>query len=127
VIKHTLEEATGILILEPQGRLSTADFAELTRLVDQYLYGHDRLNGLMIEAASFPGWEDFTALVSHLRFVRDHHRKIRRIAVVTDSKVLTLGPKLAAHFVSAEVRTFPASERDAAMAWLAQVDASQTD
>jgi SpoIIAA-like len=47
--------------------------------------------------------------------------------VVTDSKVLTLGPKLAAHFVSAEVRTFPAAERDAAMTWLAPTDAAQTD
>jgi hypothetical protein len=120
VIQHDLDEANGILMLEPEGHLSAADFAELTRVVDQYLYAHGRLNGLLIEAASFPGWEDFTALVSHLRFIRDHHRKIRRIAVVTDSKVLTLGPKLASHFVSAEVQTFPGAQRAVALQWLAQ-------
>src|SRR5690349_24980632 len=56
VIQHSLDEVNGILILEPKGRLSAQDFVELTRVVDQYLYGHGRLHGLLIEAASFPGW-----------------------------------------------------------------------
>ena len=28
----------------------------------------------MIEAAAYPGWEDFSAMTAHLRFVRDHPR-----------------------------------------------------
>ena len=72
----------------------------------------------MIEAPSFPGWENFAALLSHLRFVRDHHRKIERIAVVTDSALLAAAPKIASHFVSAQVRTFDTASRAAALAWL---------
>jgi hypothetical protein len=73
----------------------------------------------MIDAATFPGWEDFAALLSHLRFVRDHHRRIRRIAVVSDSALLSVAPKLVGHFVSAQLRTFEAADRSAALSWLA--------
>jgi len=57
-------------------------------------------------------------LLSHLRFVRDHHRRIRRVAVVSDSAFLTVAPKIASHFVGAQLRTFDAAERAAALAWI---------
>jgi SpoIIAA-like len=71
----------------------------------------------VIEAQSFPGWENFAGLVSHLRFVRDHHRKIQRVAVISDSKVLSVAPHLVKHFVAAEIKQFPAKERQAALDW----------
>ena len=72
----------------------------------------------MIDAESFPGWANFAALVAHLRFVRDHHRKIERIAAVSDSTVLTVAPKIASHFVQADLRHFSHDQREAALAWL---------
>jgi hypothetical protein len=74
----------------------------------------------MVDAPTFPGWDSFAALVSHLRFVRDHHRLVRKIAAVSDSPVLSVAPQLAKHFVKAEVRHFSANEGAAAMAWLRQ-------
>src|SRR5262245_19484349 len=118
MLKHSLDETSGILTIEPQGKLTAADFAALARVADGFIERHGELKGLMLEAAGFPGWEDFAALVSHLKFVRDHHRRIRRVAVVSDSKLLSIAPRLASHFVSAEVRPFPAAERAAAIAWL---------
>jgi hypothetical protein len=55
-----------------------------------------------------------------MRFVRDHHRVIRKIAAVSDSPILSIAPRLAKHFVNAEIRHFHASERSAALAWLLQ-------
>jgi hypothetical protein len=118
MIEHELQRERGILILKPKGPLQAADFAALAAVVDPYIESRGDLNGLMIDAPSFPGWDDFAALVSHLRFVRDHHRKIRRIAVVSDSALLSVGPKIANHFVSADVRPFSAADRAAAFAWL---------
>jgi hypothetical protein len=118
MIHHELLRSQGILTLKPEGALRAVDFVTLASTVDPYIEQHGELNGLMIEAQSFPGWDDFAALVSHVRFVRDHHRRIRRIAVVSDSKLLALAPKLASHFVSAEVRAFDAADRAAALAWL---------
>ena len=118
MIQHELLRERGILIIKPEGELRADDFTALAGVVDPYIEQHGELKGLMLEAPSFPGWEDFAALVSHVRFVRDHHRQIRRIAVVSDSKLLSAAPKIASHFVSAEVRSFDAGGRDAALAWI---------
>lgn len=47
-----------------------------------------------------------------------NERKIRKVAAVTDSKFLTVAPKIASHFVSAEVKHFDSNEKDKAMKWL---------
>ena len=118
MLQHELLRNRGILILKPGGALQAEDFTVLASAVDPYLEQHGELKGLMIEAPSFPGWENFAALLSHLRFVRDHHRRIRRIAVVSDSAFLSVAPKIASHFVSAQVRTFESAGRGEALAWL---------
>jgi hypothetical protein len=118
MLRHELLRDRGILILHPEGPLRAEDFTALAGDVDPYIEEHGALKGLMIEAPSFPGWENFAGLVSHLRFVRDHHRLIRRIAVVSDSTLLAFAPKLANHFVSAEVRPFAGTDRAAALAWI---------
>src|SRR5262245_38596579 len=118
MLQHELMRERGILAIEPKGPLEASDFGALAAAVDPYIEQHGDLKGLLVDAPSFPGWDDFAALVSHVRFVRDHHRRIRRIAVVSDSTFLTVAPKIASHFVSAEVRTFDAADRAAALAWL---------
>lgn len=118
MIQHELLPERGVLILKPAGALRAEDFTALAGTVDPYIERHGELKGLMIDAPAFPGWENFAALLSHLRFVRDHHRRIRRIAVVSDSTLLAVGPRVANHFVSAEVRTFGTAERAAALAWI---------
>jgi hypothetical protein len=102
----------------PSGALKAIDFEQLAALVDPFIEANGALKGVMIVAERFPGWDNFGALVGHVRFVREHHEHIRRIATVSDGATLTLLPQLAKHFVKAEVRHFPFAERDAAMAWL---------
>lgn len=86
--------------------------------VDLYIEANAGLNGLMIYTESFPGWEDFAALISHFRFVKDHHRKIKKVALVTDSKLASLAEHIAGHFVSAEIKHFNFSDKATALAWL---------
>jgi hypothetical protein len=108
----------GILVLKPEGALKKEDFASLAAAVDPWLEERGELAGLLVDAPSFPGWADFAALVSHIRFVRDHHRRVRRIAIVTDSPVLSVAPAIARHFVSAEVRRFEPGSRADALDWI---------
>ena len=115
---HELLRDDGILILRPQGPLQAEDFKSLASVVDPYIQEHGRLRGIMVDAQSFPGWDSFAALVSHLQFVRDHHRLIGKVAAVSDSPILSAAPQLAKHFVKAEVRHFNANERTTALAWL---------
>ena len=118
MLAHELIRDKGILVLRPQGPLEAGDFESVGKLVDPYIAQTGVLHGVMIEASSFPGWDSFAALVSHLQFVRDHHRLITKIAAVSDSAVLSIAPQIAKHFVKAEFRHFNASDREAALAWL---------
>ena len=118
MIRHELLQDKGILVVSPEAPLAADDFTTLAREVDPYIERKGALAGLLIETATVPGWQDFGALVSHLRFVRDHHRKIRRIAVVSDSAVLTIAPHIMKHFVAAEVKHFSQRDRQTALDWL---------
>jgi hypothetical protein len=108
----------GVLIVAPKEALTAEDFRALSRTVDPYISENGELTGLLIEAPSFPGWDSFGALTEHMRFVRDHHRKIERVAAVTDSTILALAPKIAEHFAHPEFKVFKSGERANALAWL---------
>jgi hypothetical protein len=118
MIHHQLDETDSILTVAPRGPLAADDFKALAAEVDPFIERTGGLRGLLLEAPAFPGWEGFGGLTAHRRFVRDHHRLIRRVAVVSDSPVLSHLPQLASHFVAAEVRRFPQGERAGALAWL---------
>ncbi|MFI9357993.1 STAS/SEC14 domain-containing protein [Streptomyces lydicus] len=78
--------------------------------------------GAVIHARAFPGWENIGSMIRHVRFVRDHHRKVRKvrkIGLAADSKVAAVVPQLANHFVRAEVRRFGYDELEVAVAWAA--------
>jgi hypothetical protein len=57
-------------------------------------------------------------MAAHFRFVRDHHRKVNKIGLVTDSKMGDVAEHLASHFVAAEIRHFPAGKAQAAREWI---------
>jgi len=60
----------------------------------------------MIHARAFPGWADLIAFLAHIAVYRSL-TKIHRLAVVSDSSLLTEIPKIAAHLVRAEVKAIP--------------------
>jgi stage II sporulation SpoAA-like protein len=115
---HVELRGRNILVVTPDGRLERADFEELERRIDPLIGSNGKLAGLMIHAHAFPGWQSLEAFVSHARFVADHHRRIERIAVVTDSGFLKILPRIAGLFVQAKIRPFDYWERDQALAWL---------
>ncbi len=51
-------------------------------------------------------------MVSHLRFVGDHHRLIKKVALASDGMLTSVIPKFMEHVVSAEVKGFGFNERD---------------
>jgi len=115
---YELNRAESILIVKPVGPLESSDFEKLVQEVDPYIREKGSLHGMMIYAKSFPGWDTFAAFLSHMKFVKNHHQKIRKIAAVTDSSFLSIMPQVANHFVQAEVKHFDYEDKDAALHWL---------
>lgn len=118
MIEHTLDTANAILYVRPVSSLEKSDFVQLAQAVDPYIEKTGGLAGLVVQAPTFPGWESFGALAAHIRFVRDHHRQLKRIALVTDSVIGNAAEHLASHFVSSEIKRFAASDLDAATQWV---------
>lgn len=110
------------LLLEPSGALSPKDLDALTARFDAYVNARDRIPNLVIRAVSFPTWTDFGTLLKHLRFIREHHRLVRKVALVSDARALDIAPRIAGHFVSAEIRPFPARDYAAALDWVAKAE-----
>ncbi len=120
MLDFELLDPDGIVRVHPETPLLARDFAQLSETVDRYLASHDDLKGLIISAENFPGWEDFSALVSHVKFVRGHHKNIRRVAAVSDDQLLKILPPIANHFTAAEVRHFDSTQLNDAMNWVKQ-------
>jgi hypothetical protein len=118
MLKHKLLSPEGILILEPSAPLEAADFADLAREIDPYLVKHGTLSGVLIFAKAFPGWLNLEAAIAHLQLVERYHRKIKRLAIVSDNGLLTALPNFAAHLVHPEVKHFSESAYDDALRWL---------
>jgi hypothetical protein len=116
-----LDEGKGIALLEPDGPLSQGDFEAAAKLIDPHIEKTGQLNGLVIHTQAFPGWDSFAGLSSHLKFVKEHHKKISRIAIATDSVIGRLGESIASHFMNAEIKEFSFQELEQAKAWAAGV------
>jgi len=118
MIEHELDTEHSILYLRPKSALEQKDFEQLAKTVDPYIEKSGDLAGLIIEAPKFPGWESLGAMAAHFRFVREHHKRIRKIGLVTDSAMGNVAQRLASHFVSAEIRHFSSGELEAAKQWV---------
>jgi hypothetical protein len=118
MIAHELDTENSILLVRPESALDKEDFVQLAELVDPQIEATGDLAGLIIDAPGFPGWDSFGAMVTHFRFVRDHHKRIKKVAVVTDSHLGDVAEHLTSHFVSAEIRHFSAGQTEQARQWI---------
>lgn len=116
-VSHRLLPESQVLVIEVEEPLRAQDFDDLARTADGWLESHTELAGVVVHCREFPGWENVGSMMRHMRFVRDHHRKVRRVALAADSKLAGLLPHIASHFIQAEVRRFGYDELDDAVSW----------
>ncbi len=118
MLKHRLILPEGILLLEPDAPLEAVDFESVVAEIDPYIAERGKLPGVLIHAKAFPGWANLAAAMAHLRFVESHHKKIGKLAVVSDSLLLRELPQLIGHLIDVDVKRFPESAYDDAFKWL---------
>lgn len=122
MIEYTLDTTNATLYVRPSSSLEQSDFVQLAEAVDPYIEETGDLAGLIIDAPTFPGWESIGAMVAHICFVRDHHKQIKKIGLVTDSALVNVAEHMASHFVSAEIRHFSAGQLETATQWVINRD-----
>ena len=74
----------------------------------------------MVETRTFPDFAGVrqAALADHARFIADHHARVRRVALVTDSGLAPVAEFMANHVVGVQMRHYPFAEGAEAQAWL---------
>jgi hypothetical protein len=122
MLQIKFDRDAGIVTVTPSVPLNENDFSVLASEVDPYIEKEGKLNGLIIEVESFPGWENFAGLISHLKFIREHHKKIEKVAAVSDGKIVSIMPQIVDHFVNAKVKYFPYENLDEAILWMQSQD-----
>ena len=122
MIQVEFDRNAGILTVTPAAPLNKQDFINLAAEVDPYIEKEGKLSGLIIRIESFPGWENFAGLLSHLKFVREHHKKIEKIAAVSEARIFSIMPKIVDHFVNAKVKYFPYENLAEAVLWIRSQD-----
>lgn len=118
MIDYQLDQTNNILEVHPNGRLQAEDFITLASVADPVIETKGPLAGILIETESFPGWDSLAALVEHFKFIKNHHQHVKKIALVTNSKIAVVAEKLANHFVAAEIQQFDAGMVDEARGWI---------
>jgi hypothetical protein len=113
-------EEEGVLVLHPHGELAAADFERLASEVDPYIKKKGALKGVTIIAEHFPGWDDLGALAAHFKFVKEHRQNVKRLAIVSNDRVMSALPFLAKHFLVKESRHFMTGNKNEALTWVSQ-------
>jgi len=107
----------GLLVIRPRGALRREDFDKLSKTVDPWIEEHGQLRGLVVAMEKFPGWENFGSLLQHFEFVRDHQKKVRKVAVAADGTLPELVANIGGHFIDAKVKKFAFSQVEEAKNW----------
>ena len=107
-----------VLWVRPDGPITRDDVATLTRTADDYLAGHSKIAGVMVETRTFPGFASVGAFADYARFIADHHARVRRLALVTDSALAPIAEFMAKYVVGVEMRHYSFAEGAAALGWL---------
>jgi len=117
-LNYTIAKDEGIVLIAPSGPITRSDLEALTRDVDDYIRQQGTIRGLIVHTRTFPRWRDPGSFLKDMQFVIDHQRKIRRVASVTDSRLLMIVHGIAGRVFAPEIRYFPYGDLEAARKWI---------
>ncbi len=118
MLNTILDNDNGTVILQPNGALRKEDFDKAVKVIDPFIKEYGKLNGIIIYARSFPGWEDYAAFNRHLIFIKNHHKEIKKLAFVTDSIAGDFAERISSHFVAATIKSFDYDKMKDAKIWI---------
>ncbi len=117
-MKISLDKKSKIAILEPLGALSKDDFVKAKEIIDPFIQKKGKLNGVIIYTKDFPGWNSFEAFGAHMKFIKKHHKRIKKLAFVTNSWVIDTADKIGKYFVNVKIKNFKYEELKKAKKWI---------
>ena len=118
MIKTEIISANALKIVAPD-KLKADDFHQIAPQIDSLISQHGKIR-LLIDASGFNGWENIETFENHAGFIKNHQKKIERIAVITahDWQHWLIGAVRI--FVHPEVRAYDKSHASEALQWIVE-------
>jgi hypothetical protein len=109
--------STNALKLTVPAKLKSEDVSEIGPQIDALISKHEQIR-LLIDASGFNGWNNITTFETHAKFIKSHHQKVERIAVIVahDWQHWLIGAVRI--FVHPEVRAYDQSHESEALQWI---------
>ena len=70
-----------ILEVEIIGEIKEGDWPDIGRVADDLINTHGSIR-IILNGSHFEGWEDVLAAEKHFGFVKNHHKKVEKLAFV---------------------------------------------
>jgi hypothetical protein len=121
-----LRAEQGVIVVDIDQPLRRDDIDAIAAEVDGWLAEHSELPGLVLHAHRFPGWENVSSLLHHLRFVAGRQKRVARVALVMDVPGLDIAGRVAGTLLRPEIRHFPVAAKGEAIRWSGSVPAPMT-
>jgi len=99
------------------GTMKSEDFKEFGEKADAVIkeYGDIRV---LIDASGFNGWDNLDAAEHHFSFVKKHHEKVERLAIVAGHTWQHWLAAMVRVFVHPEVKIFDKDQVEEARKWV---------
>ncbi len=117
MINVNIEREQNTVFVSPEGSLGVDDFEKMSEMISTYINESDKVPALLIMSKAIPHWDSFAALVKHVQLVKNFQKVIPKVAIVSDSEVLSVVPGLIDHFVGAKIRHFSIAHLEQAKQW----------
>jgi hypothetical protein len=116
MIRTEIISPNALRIIVPE-KLKADDFRKIAPQVDSIISQFGKIR-LLIDASQFSGWENIAAFENHAGFVKNHHNRVERIAVVVahDWQHWLIGTVRI--FVHPEVRAYDEGHEREALQWI---------
>jgi hypothetical protein len=116
MIRTEILSGNALRIVVPD-KLKAGDFSQIAPQIGALISQHGQIR-LLIDATGFNGWENIAAFEHHAGFVKNHQRKVERIAVIVahDWQHWLIGTFRI--FVHPEVRAYDKTHEAEALKWI---------
>ncbi len=106
------------LVVRLTGKATDQDYKKVfIPALENLLKEHGKVRCVYFMDEGFQGWE-VGAMWDDAKFGIKHRNDFEKIAVVGGPKWAEWSTKIAAHLVSAEIKTYPADQLDDAWSWV---------
>ena len=116
MIEKLTQSSEDVLGFKASGEITKADYQTVVPAVEAALKTHDTI-GILLDMTEFK-WEKAEAWGADMKFGREFHKKISKMAIVGDKTWEKWLAKVADPFYAVEAKFYHSKDIDSAWAWL---------